>query len=242
MPPQNRTLGLKFDLRTKGGKAAASAFGSMAKSLEYMRAGASATAIGLQRLDARMIALTSAMERSRQKATQTTRSLSQIASNTMISRLHDLATSFEIIGRKALIASDWILSKFTKVSGTLFEIGTSFQYIKGGLDFAFGARSEEIMSRALEIAQRTNISTREVLDVTRSLGVIKINPFEDMITKRGETQSALKSLADLAALIPQQGMQGALFAIRNALSGQWRSLQMRFDIPLNIIDEIIIYI
>jgi len=235
---RGKEYAFKFDLRTKGGKAAAQMFGQMAKAQEQLARSSHLTAQASSKLTRKMMTLAKSIDSAKRGARQAGKSITDIASHTNISRLHDLANMFDFVGQRSLNVSKAIMRGFSGVYGQLFDIGTSFEYIKGGLDFAFGRKSQAVMRDALNIAQETNISTREVLDVTRSLGVLKINPFSEMVTKKGEIQSSLKSLSDLATLVPQQGMQGALFAIRNALSGQWRSLQMRFDIPLNIIDEI----
>lgn len=48
-------------------------------------------------------------------------------------------------------------------------------------------------------------------------------------------KEAMDIVQGLATMRPEQGVQGATFALREALSGNWRSLQMRFDIPVESI-------
>jgi hypothetical protein len=48
-------------------------------------------------------------------------------------------------------------------------------------------------------------------------------------------KEAMDIVQALATMRPEQGVQGATFALREALSGNWRSLQMRFDVPVESI-------
>ncbi len=233
-----REFGFRFDLRTKGGQEAARIFGQMATSLNKLSSSAVGTRAHIATIAKNMATLSAQTDLLSKKFDRLGKSITTSTSSNQTANIYRMAASLGAMGFVANRVGDGIIRTFTNVGKSLFEVSTSFEYIKAGLDFAFGFRSQEMMTKAMNIAQETNISTREVLDVTRSLGVLKINPFSEMLTKKGQIQSSLQSLADLAALVPQQGMEGALFAIRNALSGQWRSLQMRFDIPLNIIDQI----
>ena len=49
-----------------------------------------------------------------------------------------------------------------------------------------------------------------------------------------QAKAQMKDLADITVALgmtkPEQGTQGAMFSLREALAGQWRSLKMRFEI------------
>lgn len=44
-------------------------------------------------------------------------------------------------------------------------------------------------------------------------------------------------LQSMATMRPDQGLPGAMMAFREALAGNWRSLQMRFDVPIRAVAE-----
>ena len=233
----SKEFGFKFDLRTKGGTEAAKVFGNLAASMAKLASTSSGTRNSIGEIRNNIAILTGHVTKLSSKFNVLSKDIKR-STHDQTPNVYRLAASLGALSFVANKVGAAFLNTASGVGKSLFEIGTTFEYIKSGLDFAFGFRAQEMMTKAMNVAQETNVSTREVLDVTRSLGVLKINPFADMLTKKGQIQSSLQSLADLAALVPQQGMEGALFAIRNALSGQWRSLQMRFDIPLNMIEEI----
>ena len=99
-------------------------------------------------------------------------------------------------------------------------------------------RARQITEFTQEFALRTPVRVEEIQNLTKSIALIPaLKP-----TFSGEFGQVKKDLGDLyntviglASLDPQQGIPGAVFAIREALGGQFRSLRARFEIMPEII-------
>lgn len=70
----------------------------------------------------------------------------------------------------------------------------------------------------------------DVMDAMKGLAMMP--SLKPIFTKASvaDMEKIMNIVQGLAALDPQQGVRGALLAMREALSGQWRTLQMRFEI------------
>jgi hypothetical protein len=92
--------------------------------------------------------------------------------------------------------------------------------------------SQEAANEALAIAERRAARTPFAFeDYARSLGSIAA------IQKQngGELEDYLDLVERLAAANPAEGFEGATFALREAMSGDFLSLQDRFNIPKSVI-------
>jgi hypothetical protein len=95
--------------------------------------------------------------------------------------------------------------------------------------------SQEAANEALEMAQRRAARTPYAFqDYARSLGSIAAI----QKTNGGELEDYLDLVERLAAANPAEGFQGATFALRQAFSGDFLSLQDRFDIPKDTINAL----
>lgn len=100
---------------------------------------------------------------------------------------------------------------------------TSTQALLGGRRYA-----EEAVSAAIRIAQVQPIQFPEAMEVLTAMAIYpSLRPFATSPTAQQEMINAVQMLAMLA---PEQGIGGALFAIREMLGGQFRSMQLRFNI------------
>ncbi len=70
-------------------------------------------------------------------------------------------------------------------------------------------------------------------------GLALIAPVREMLLTSKDLESTMRSLfqivAGLAQLQPEWGAKGAIFSLRNALTGDLRSLQRRFELPVRVI-------
>ncbi len=120
----------------------------------------------------------------------------------------------------------------------------AFQDIESGLKFAFGQNNyERIFENVKTEAAKTSFTLAEVADLTRSLGMMKINPFEDASGKAlefksrtGELISTLEVLQD-AASATGKSTKSVQVALREFMGGNDTSLARRLDIPLTKVHE-----
>jgi hypothetical protein len=73
---------------------------------------------------------------------------------------------------------------------------------------------------------------KDVMQAMQSLAFI---PAMKPVIERGDVERMKEFMGIVQGMItirPEQGVQGAIYALREALAGNWRSLMMRFDIPI----------
>jgi len=86
---------------------------------------------------------------------------------------------------------------------------------------------------ALKMAREYPLEATDILQAIRSLSVYpEVKPF---IGNEDYQRKLINVVSGLSLINPEQGVHGALFSIVEALSGSFRSLQMRFNISPEII-------
>lgn len=103
--------------------------------------------------------------------------------------------------------------------------------IEGALKSA--ERAKQISGFVQEFALRTPQRVEDLQDLVKSLSLIpalKPQFFGDFDQVKVRLEDIFNTVIGLASLDPSQGIPGAVFALREALSGQFRSLQARFEI------------
>ena len=95
----------------------------------------------------------------------------------------------------------------------------------------------QLMEKAFKVTKNLPISYEQVYQSTKAFTLI--GPVRDMLKNVGETETVLKRMYSitmaLSQIEPEWGLAGAQFSLREALSGDLRSLQRRFEIPVNLI-------
>ncbi len=95
----------------------------------------------------------------------------------------------------------------------------------------------KLMEASFKVAEKLPISYEEVYQSTKAFALI--TPLRTMLqdsTKVHETlKDAYQVIMALSQIEPEWGIAGAQFSFREALSGDLRSLQRRFEIPVNLI-------
>jgi hypothetical protein len=160
-------------------------------------------------------------------------SVGSVASH-VAGQLGKLAVGFTAI---AGVAGGAATAAFVMWSGSVLRTAESFRMLEISL---FGAtKSWESVNKvsefAKEYASRYPAMYKDVMQAMQSLAYI---PSMKPIIERGdvkEMESVMHVIQGLMTMRPEQGIGGALFALREALSGNWRSLQMRFDVPVESI-------
>lgn len=126
----------------------------------------------------------------------------------------------------------------------LMTEASAFEDIEAGLKFSFGEdKWQNVFTDVKKDAADLTFTLAEVSDLASSLGRMKINPFggdkkEDQLflSRTGEKVRALEVLQDTADAAGKK--TGDLtIALRNALGGQWTSLQTRFDLDKKLITK-----
>jgi len=88
--------------------------------------------------------------------------------------------------------------------------------------------ARQAVGKAIDIARTQPVQFPEAMEVLTALSVYPSTRFR--ATNPEFQQQAFNSVQLLSMLAPEQGVGGALFAIREMLGGQFRSLQLRFNI------------
>lgn len=96
-------------------------------------------------------------------------------------------------------------------------------------------QSNAAVNNAMKMAREYPVKTEQVLSSLSRLAVYpEVKPHlqnEDFQKKLMETVSGL------SLIVPEQGLEGAMFSIVEAMSGSWRSMQMRFNVSPEIIQS-----
>ena len=93
--------------------------------------------------------------------------------------------------------------------------------------------AESAVSKALEIARVQPIQFPEAMEILSAMAVYPST--KARATEPGFQEKIFNAVQLLSMLAPEQGVGGALFAIREMLGGQFRSLQMRFNISPEVL-------
>ncbi|MGN6698841.1 MAG: hypothetical protein ACTHMR_11825, partial [Thermomicrobiales bacterium] len=130
-------------------------------------------------------------------------------------------------------ALDGFKALVSDTADTILAYGTSLQTTSAQLRAFTG--SQESTNVALALARSEMAAGRGSFSELAST----IAGLEPAAHASGAAISDLLHLAEtLAATNPEQGLTGAAFALREASAGQFRSVQNRFNIPLNLINQL----
>jgi hypothetical protein len=120
----------------------------------------------------------------------------------------------------------------TKFSKGLMATRENFYLIETALTGVVknAGQVRKISDWAMKYAAQFPAMYGDVMDAMKGLAMMPA--LKPIFTKASvaDMEKIMNIVQSLAAMDPQQGVKGALLAIREALAGQWRSLQMRFEI------------
>ena len=108
--------------------------------------------------------------------------------------------------------------------------------LEGALKSADRARA--VSNFVQEYALTSPVKIEDVQELTKSIALIPAlrgQFFGDFDEVKNRLRDIYDTVIGLSSLNPQQGIPGAVFAIREALAGQFRSLRARFDIMPEIV-------
>lgn len=96
--------------------------------------------------------------------------------------------------------------------------------------------SNKAVESALQMAREYPVRTEEVLSSLSRLAVYpEVKPY---IGQEKFQRQLMETVSGLSLIVPEQGMEGAMFSLVEAMSGSWRSLQMRFNVSPEIIEQL----
>jgi hypothetical protein len=129
----------------------------------------------------------------------------------------------------------YALTKSIEFTKSLVDQTEKMQRARITLTGVFGQeKSKEMVEFAKRYAVTSPATFEEITNMIRSFGLTP--QIRNMLKeKTGDMlKTQMKDLADITVSLgiskPEQGTSGAMFSLREALAGQWRSLKMRFEI------------
>lgn len=119
----------------------------------------------------------------------------------------------------------------------------TFEDAQSEMRFAFKDNWQNIMQQVLKDSADLTFTFEQTSRLASSMGRMNINPFGGVdeksqlfMSRNGQMIRALQVLQDTADAVGK-GADDLVVSIRNALSGSWKSLQDRFDIPKDKINQ-----
>ena len=144
------------------------------------------------------------------------------------------------IGSSVQQAGLGIMSMVKNLGASAFGVGKQFENWRMSLTSMYGSleKANEMIDWGLEMAVKTPFEIEDVIDGIQRMKASGIEANKELtaLTPTGEelTQNMLMFASDLAALRPEQGMQGAIFAMQELLGDHdSRSIKSRFGISVD---------
>ncbi len=96
--------------------------------------------------------------------------------------------------------------------------------------------SNKAIGTALNMAREYPVKTEQVLTSLSRLAVYpQVKPH---LKSENFQKKLMEAVSGLSLVVPEQGMEGAMFSLVEAMSGSWRSLQMRFNISPEVVESL----
>jgi hypothetical protein len=139
--------------------------------------------------------------------------------------------------------ADSIIGASKEMTTAIVQDASEFQDSASAMQFAFGDDWERMLAKTKQEATKLTFTFKQTVDLASSLGRLKINPFgtteeklEIFKSRTGEMISALEVLQD-AADASGRGTEALLFSVREAVSGDWKSIRDALDLPREMADK-----
>ncbi len=167
-------------------------------------------------------------------------------------------TGFTRFKNNAMTEGRAVAKAFAPAAKVLAGMGVAAGVAAAATGVAFGSMVKDGLALNSSIEQATATFTAFTKDAALAKQIVMdlrteadVTPFDtgEMITagkalissakgSREELMKLVKTAEVLAALNPAQGLEGAAFSIREAMGGDYVSLQSRFDISRSVIKEL----
>lgn len=144
----------------------------------------------------------------------------------------EMGESVENFGQK-------VTGMFKGMYSEIEKSGAQWETLKRTLQTFYGDETQSVMKKGLELASKTPFQINDVMDSLRSLKAVRMDALKeyDALDQAGKQykKTFLEYVGDLGAFNPQQGIEGAMYALRNLLGGNKKSLDQRFDVNSELI-------
>jgi hypothetical protein len=140
--------------------------------------------------------------------------------------------SFGQVGNQIDKMGRSIVNSYKDVVSGVLDTGRYFETARASMK-SFYKTNEEInavLQETIKVASETPFEINNLVDSIRSLKAVGSDAFKEYADVNGEMKQLIRYIGDLGAFKPSQGVEGALFAYREALGGNMRSLKMRFEV------------
>jgi len=126
------------------------------------------------------------------------------------------------------------VAAFTKWSMSVMQTTERFKMLEISL---YGAtKSWEAVNKVSEFAKKYAAEFPAMYgDIMQAMQSFSYIPALKPMIMKGDVEEMHKMMTIIQGLMtmrPDQGVQGAIYALREALAGNWRTLQARFDVPI----------
>ena len=166
---------------------------------------------------------------------------------------HDMGMGLHAVIKKMMVLTAMFTAFAVAVSATavvaskkFLDFGESIikatESIRGYRIALYGmmqsqAGVNELIATATKVTADLPIGFQQVQESLK--GLVLIAPVRDMLKNADDVEATMgrlyKIVIGLAQIQPEWGAKGAIFSLRNALTGDLRSLQRRFEIPVRAI-------
>jgi hypothetical protein len=143
-----------------------------------------------------------------------------------------------LVGTAALVG---LGATIYALDSKILKAGEDFRRFEISMTGVLGSatRARELTQYTLERAMVSPAQSEDLRQVVQSLAMMPSTRIKLLASDFGEVTESLNEMTDtiigMASMRPDQGIGGALMAVREALGGQWRSFQFRFDLNPDII-------
>ena len=142
----------------------------------------------------------------------------------------------ELGGRMLGMAFDTVAAMRNLGTGIVNDAAT-FQDAQSAMQFSFGDGWKNVYDKVLAESAKLTFTFNEVVGLASALGRMKINPFGTtgdnlaiFKSRTGEMVSALQVIQDMSDA-SGRGTERMMFSIREAVTGDWKSLRDALDLP-----------
>jgi len=171
------------------------------------------------------------------------KAMDQVASNTRTAAIAAVAQQIQGLSQKFVELSDTVRTRGKEFIQDIFTETAAFQDTQADLKFAFGSQWESVYDEVLKDSAKLTFSFQDVAQLASGLGRMKINPFggvdessQKFLSKTGEYVRALEVIQD-AADASGRDSQKFMFSLREAISGDMKSIRDALDLPKEVTEK-----
>lgn len=138
------------------------------------------------------------------------------------------------------------INTITRLGKTIISTASEFERYEVQLSTLFKenepgnpmTRTREEFEKIIDLAKRTPFVTSSLVSTASIFRAQGIDPFQLIEGRDGEMREFILFAGDLAGALGRS-LEDAQFSIREAVSGDWRSMRTRFNIGLGLIEEVV---